>query len=83
VTAPDPYVVLGITPSADDHELDRAFRALVRQQHPDTSPDASAAPDSERLHAVQRAHKAVHASRPAAASRTGALAPAGHPLSFI
>jgi hypothetical protein len=33
---PDPYAILGVTPDASDDDLDRAFRRLVRQLHPDT-----------------------------------------------
>jgi curved DNA-binding protein CbpA len=33
---PDPYVVLGVGHDASDDDLDRAFRGLVRQLHPDT-----------------------------------------------
>jgi curved DNA-binding protein CbpA len=42
----DPYVILGVTAEASDDDLDHAFRALVRQLHPDTrtssEPDADA-----------------------------------------
>lgn len=40
----DPYDVLGIPEGADDETVKRAFRALVREHHPDVSPSA----DSER-----------------------------------
>ncbi|GAA0938361.1 hypothetical protein GCM10009554_27300 [Kribbella koreensis] len=33
---PDPYLVLGVTVEASDHDLDHAFRGLVRRLHPDT-----------------------------------------------
>ena len=42
---PDPYVVLGVACDASDDDLDRAFRALVRQLHPDTREPS--APDTE------------------------------------
>jgi DnaJ-domain-containing protein 1 len=31
----DPYVVLGVSPDCSDQELNRAYRSLVRQWHPD------------------------------------------------
>ncbi len=34
---PDPYQVLHVGPSATPREVARAFRALVRSRHPDTS----------------------------------------------
>jgi curved DNA-binding protein len=40
----DPYEVLGVPEGADDDTIKRAFRALVREHHP----DVSSAPDSER-----------------------------------
>ena len=40
----NPYDVLGIPEGADDETVKRAFRALVREHHPDVSPSA----DSER-----------------------------------
>jgi len=40
----DPYEVLGLTAEADEETVKRAFRALVREHHP----DVSTAPDAER-----------------------------------
>ena len=34
----DPYAVLGVTSGATQTEIRRAYRALVRRSHPDTSP---------------------------------------------
>lgn len=31
----DPYAVLGLSPSASDEEVKRAYRALVKKYHPD------------------------------------------------
>ncbi|MBC7103559.1 MAG: DnaJ domain-containing protein, partial [Parvibaculum sp.] len=32
----DPYLVLGITPDISDEDLKKAYRRLVRENHPDT-----------------------------------------------
>jgi curved DNA-binding protein CbpA len=34
----DPYAVLGLTPQATQEQIRRAYRALLRQNHPDTRP---------------------------------------------
>lgn len=36
----DPYAVLGVTPEATQTEIRRAYRALARRSHPDTSPQS-------------------------------------------
>ncbi|HET7278968.1 MAG TPA: J domain-containing protein [Dermatophilaceae bacterium] len=36
----DPYEVLGVQPGASAEEIARAYRRLLRQVHPDTSPHA-------------------------------------------
>jgi len=37
----DPYRVLGLTEDADDAEVDRAWRRLIAQYHPDRMPGAA------------------------------------------
>ena len=34
----DPYAVLGLTPVASQEQIRHAYRALLRQTHPDTGP---------------------------------------------
>lgn len=38
----DPYAVLGVDPTATPDQIREAFRALVRDRHPDTAPPAAA-----------------------------------------
>lgn len=35
---PDPYTVLGVTPTASDEEVKKAYRKLVKRYHPDMHP---------------------------------------------
>ena len=48
-----PYEVLGVSPSAGQDELRRAYRRLLRQTHPDTGGDAA------RFVAVQTAWERI------------------------
>ncbi|MCU1635217.1 MAG: molecular chaperone [Cryobacterium sp.] len=51
--AATPYEVLGVSASASEHELRRAYRRLLRQTHPDIGGSAT------RFHAVQHAWELV------------------------
>src|SRR6478735_7284727 len=50
----DPHTVLGVPASADEGELQRAYRRLARVHHPDLNPDDDDA--LERFHELQRAY---------------------------
>ena len=53
----DPYAILGVTVEASDDDLDHAFRALVRQLHPDTrTPSDSDADADQRLQQILTAY---------------------------
>lgn len=50
------YAVLGIPPNATPEDIKRAYRALVRQWHPDVNPDPSAA---DRFREIQHAYEVL------------------------
>lgn len=56
----DPYAVLGLTPTASQREVTLAYRARVRQLHPDTT---SSAGDTEGLSAVVAAYQLLRDPR--------------------
>ena len=49
----DPYSVLGITPSADDETIKKAYRKKCKEYHPDLHPDDPSA--EEHFKEVQAA----------------------------
>ncbi len=56
----NPYEVLGVSPSATDEEIKKAYRQLSRQYHPDTnvnSPNAAYA--EERFKEIQQAYNQI------------------------
>ena len=81
----DPYAVLGVARDATDDDLDRAFRSVVRQLHPDTrTPSELDADADQRLQELLTAYAtlrdpirraAYDRSRPATASNASALRP--------
>ncbi|MEM9736132.1 MAG: molecular chaperone DjiA [Pseudomonadota bacterium] len=67
----DPYEVLGIDPSATPEEVQRHFRRLVRELHPDRMiadgvPEEARRFAEQRLAAVNRAYDAIRGRQPAA-----------------
>lgn len=62
----DPYAVLGVSPSASDEEIKKAYRALAKKYHPDNyanSPLADLA--SEKMKEVNAAYDEIQERRAA------------------
>jgi hypothetical protein len=71
--SPDPYVTLGVAPSATDAELRGAYRRLVQLHHPDHN---GGSPESaRRFEAVQEAYAEARRRRGAGAGGPGAADP--------
>ena len=48
------YAVLGLTPQATQQQIRRAYRSLLRQNHPDTKPTGEPADDSASAITLQQ-----------------------------
>ena len=60
----DPYSVLGVSPSATDDEVKRAYRELARKYHPDNYHDNPLADlASEKMKEINEAYETVTRSR--------------------
>lgn len=65
----DPYSVLGVSPSASDDEIKKAYRELARKYHPDNyqnNPLADLA--EEKMKAINEAYEAIQKQREGGAS---------------
>ncbi|MHB1571563.1 MAG: J domain-containing protein, partial [Solirubrobacteraceae bacterium] len=58
---PDPYRVLGVSPSASEAEIRSAYRRLVQLHHPDHN--AGSADAARRFELVQEAYAEVRRRR--------------------
>ena len=64
----DPYVILGLSYSADDNELKQTYRRLVRENHPDSLIARGVPPEFEKLAndklaAINAAYEAIQKER--------------------
>ena len=80
----DYYKILGVSPTASDKEITRAYRKLAKEHHPDTNPgsedrfkEVSAANDVLGDPAKRKEYDEVRRLGPAAAGFAGAGAPGG------
>lgn len=53
----DPYTILGVSPSASDEEISKAYKKLARQYHPDLNPGNKAA--EMKMKEINGAYEAV------------------------
>src|SRR5215469_11039974 len=72
----DPYLVLGVTKSADTAEIKKAFRKLAKKFHPDQSKDPKA---KERFAEVSAAYEILGDEKKRAAFDRGEIDAEGKP----
>lgn len=68
----DPYKVLGVSPNATDGEIKKAYRALVKQYHPDNYADNPLADlAAEKMKEINEAYAEIQQSRAGGGSSGG------------
>jgi hypothetical protein len=76
--ANNPYDVLGLTPGATRAEINRAFRKLAKQHHPDLNPGNKSAED--KFKTITEAHNQLTGKSPPPIE---ILPPAGTDMSYV
>ena len=68
----DPYKVLGVSPNATDDEIKKAYRALVKQYHPDNYADNPLADlAAEKMKEINEAYSEIQKMRSGGGSSSG------------
>ena len=68
----DPYSVLGVSPSASDEEIKKAYRDLARKYHPDNYQDNPLADlAQEKMKAINEAYDTITRARAGGSSQSG------------
>jgi len=71
----DPYSVLGVSPSASDDDVKKAYRELARKYHPDNYHDNPLADlASEKMKEINEAYDTITKNREAGSSYSGGSA---------
>ena len=71
----DPYSVLGVSPSASDDDVKKAYRELARKYHPDNYHDNPLADlASEKMKEINEAYDTITRSRESGSSYSGGSA---------
>ena len=65
----DPYKVLGVSPTASDEEIKRAYRKLAKKYHPDLNPGDEAA--AKKMQEVNAAYEQIKNPEKAAPNQGG------------
>ena len=69
----DPYSVLGVSPSASDDDVKKAYRELARKYHPDNYHDNPLADlASEKMKEINEAYDSITKSRESGGTGGGA-----------
>lgn len=66
----DPYSVLGVSSTASDEEISRAYKKLARQYHPDLNPGNAAA--EAKMKEINSAYEAIRDIRSGKKAYSGA-----------